>query len=126
MKGNGEYENETRQKKTGKCKWRKCFGEACVKSCKGILAQIGRAKDAIFAEARDTLKVQDQMLRLALNEAEALAWQTLYPHLVFPALAAEKVQGVAAWNNHQRSTRRTNPVAASLKSKPINHQPIKI
>ena len=77
-------------------------GKVCVESCQEILGQIGRAKDAIFAEARDTLKVQEQMLRLALNEAEALAWQTLYPHLVFPALAAEKVQGIAAWNHHQR------------------------
>ena len=78
------------------------FGGVCLKSCKGILTQIGRTKDAIFAEARDSLKVQDQMLRLALNEAESLAWQTLYPHLVFPALAAEKIRGVAAWNDHQR------------------------
>jgi hypothetical protein len=80
----------------------KPFGSACVSSCKGVLAQIGRAKDAIYAEARHTLKAQDQMLRLALNEAEALAWQTMYPHLVFPALAVEKVQGVEAWNDHQR------------------------
>ena len=77
-------------------------GKGCVKSCKEILGQISRAKDAVFAEARATLKVQEQMLRLAVNEAEALAWKTLYPHLVFPALAAEKVQGVAAWNHHQR------------------------
>ena len=62
---------------------RNVFSSACMKSCKKVLAQIGSAKDAIFAEARGTLKVQDQMLRLALNEAEALAWQTLYPHLVF-------------------------------------------
>ena len=78
------------------------FSKACAKSRRGVLAQIGKTKDAIFAEARDTLEAQDQMLRLALNEAEALAWQTLYPHLVFPALATEKVQGVVAWNNHQR------------------------
>ncbi len=78
------------------------LGRACVNSCKVVLARINGAKDAIFAGARGTLKVQDQMLRLALNEAEALAWQTLYPHLVFPALAAEKVQGIAAWRDHQR------------------------
>jgi hypothetical protein len=71
-------------------------------SCKAIRARISGTKSAIFAEARETLKLRDQMLRLALNEAEALAWQTLYPHLVFPALAAEKVQGFADWNNHQR------------------------
>ena len=73
-----------------------------MKCTKGILARISKSRDAILAEARETLKVQDRMLRLALNEAEALAWQTLYPHLVFPALAAQKIQGVAAWNNHQR------------------------
>jgi len=78
------------------------FSNACLKSCQRILARMGRTKDALFAEARDTLKARESMLRLALNEAEALAWQTLYPHLVFPALAAEKVQGVAAWDRRQR------------------------
>jgi len=82
------------------------FGSACVKSCKGILARIARSRDAIYAEARSTLKVQDQMLRLALIEAEALAWQTLYPHLLFPALAREKIHGVAAWNNRQQTVGR--------------------
>ena len=81
---------------------RNAFGSARAKPCGGILAQIGRARDAIFAEARGTLKVRDRMLRLALNEAETLAWQTLSPQLVFPALAAEKVQSVAVWNKHQR------------------------
>jgi hypothetical protein len=46
--------------------------------------------------------VQEQLVRLALNEAEALARQTWYPHLVFPDLAAEKIQAVAAWENRQR------------------------
>ncbi|MGA2543461.1 MAG: hypothetical protein ABSG78_18075 [Verrucomicrobiota bacterium] len=81
---------------------RKPPGKGCVESCKQILAQMRKAKDAIFAEAHDTLKAREQMLRLALNEAEALAWQTLYPHLVFPDLAAEKVRGVAAWNSRQQ------------------------
>ena len=86
------------------------FNNACVESCKRILAQIGRVKDAIFSEARGKMKARDQILRLALNEAEALAWQTLYPHLVFPALAAEKVQGVTAWNSRQRLLeRQTQP-----------------
>lgn len=94
--------SKQRNKGPGGMNGRSSLGEVCVESCKGILAQVGRTKDAIFVEARDTLKVQEQMLHLALNEAEALAWQTLYPHLVFPALAAEKVRGVAAWSDHQR------------------------
>jgi hypothetical protein len=43
------------------------------------------------------------MLRLVLNEAEALAWQTRFPHLFFPALAVEKVQEAAAWDSRQRA-----------------------
>ena len=65
------------------------------------------AKEAIFAESRGALDAQERMVRLALNEAEAVAWQTKYPHLVFPALATEKVQAVAAWNNHQRTVWQT-------------------
>jgi len=78
------------------------FSKACLECGKQILAQIRNVREAILAEARDTLKVQEQMLRLAVNEAEALAWQTLYPQLVFPDLAAEKIRHAAAWNNRQR------------------------
>ena len=88
------------------------FSKACLRSCKKVLTQIKKTKNAIFAEARGTLKTHEQMLRLALNEAEALAWQTRYPHLLFPTLAMEKVQAVAAWNAHQQSVRGTNLIPA--------------
>jgi len=75
---------------------------AGLKTCQKLLSQISRARAAIFAEARNAFKVQDQLLRLALNEAEALAWQTLYPQLMFPALATEKIRGLADWNSRQQ------------------------
>jgi hypothetical protein len=78
------------------------FGSACRECCEKILAQIREAKQAILAESREALKVPEQLLKLALNEAEALAWETFYPQLVFPALAVEKIHGVEAWNNRQR------------------------
>lgn len=78
------------------------FGKSCLNSCMEALARINNVKETIMAEARETLKVQDQLLRLALSEAEALAWQTLYPHLVFPDLAAEKIRSAAKWSNRQR------------------------
>lgn len=78
-------------------------GQACLNGCKQILAQIRNVKEAILSEARETVKAHEQMLELAVNEAEAIAWQTLYPQLVFPNLAVEKVRGVAAWNSRQRS-----------------------
>src|ERR1044071_3247122 len=86
----------------------KRFKNACLAGCQQILAQITTVKEAIFAESRRRLGSRAQMLRLALNEAEALAWQTKYPHLVFPTLALEKVQEIVAWNNHQQSVRRVD------------------
>jgi hypothetical protein len=70
--------------------------------CRKVLTQIARSRAAVLAEWSDALKPQQHALRLALNEAEALAWQTMYPHLVFPVLATEKVQAVAAWNSRQQ------------------------
>jgi len=83
------------------------FTNACRECYQKVVAQIRAAKDAILAESRDLLGVQEQVLKLVLNEAEALAWQTLYPHLVFPELATEKVRANDGWSRHQRSVRRT-------------------
>ena len=88
------------------------FSALCLRSCQRILAQIQKARDAIFAESRGAVAAHERMLQLALNEAEALAWQTAYPHLVFPALAMEKAQEVADWNRHQRSIRQAEPLFA--------------
>ena len=80
----------------------------CLISCRKLIAQIQQTKNAVLAEFRQTFKAPEQMLRLALNEAEALAWETAYPHLVFPTLATEKAQAVAAWNARQQSIRRSD------------------
>src|SRR5207244_11387602 len=77
----------------------------CVASCRKLVAQLDQVKNAILADFRGMFGGQDHLLRLALNEAEALAWQTDYPHLVFPTLATEKAQGLAAWEARQCSIR---------------------
>ena len=87
------------------------LGNACLASCRKLLAQIEKTKDAILAEFRETREAHEHLLRLALNEAEALARQTEFPYLVFPTLAVEKAQAVSAWHARQRSVRRTNPDA---------------
>ena len=79
-------------------------------SCRKALARVAQAKEAIFAESSPALRSQERLLRLALNEAEAVARQTPYPHLVFPTLATEKVQAVIAWNKRQQSLREADPV----------------
>lgn len=78
----------------------------CRASCQKLLAQIEKTKESILAEFRQSLAANEQLLRLALNEAEALAWLTAYPQLVFPTLALEKAQAVADWDAHQRSIGR--------------------
>ncbi len=74
--------------------------------------QISTAKATIFAESSPALTAQVHLLRLALNEAEAVAGQTLYPELVFPVLATEKVQAVIAWVARQQTVRQTSAVFA--------------
>jgi predicted secreted hydrolase len=78
----------------------------CLASCQKLVVQIEQAKNRLAAEFKDNFKVQEELFRLALTEAEALAWQTEYPQLFFPALAREKVQAVAAWQTRQDSLRR--------------------
>ena len=84
--------------------------KACGACCRKVRAQIAGVKEAIFAEYSRVFPAPERLVRLALNEAEAVAWQTKYPHLVFPALATEKVQAVAAWNARQQSVRENSPV----------------
>jgi hypothetical protein len=85
---------------------RTALKHACLAACRKVLERIARTKEMIFSESRGVLYAQDHLLRLALNEAEAAAWQTNYPDLVFPVLAAEKVRAVVAWDAKARIVRR--------------------
>jgi hypothetical protein len=80
--------------------------QVCLASCRKLIEQTEKTKDAVLAQFRDLGKEHEKLLRLAVNEAEALAWQTPYPHLVFPVLAQEKAQAVATWQRRQQSLLR--------------------
>jgi hypothetical protein len=86
----------------------------CLTCCQKLVTQIEKTKDAILAQFSKNLEAHQHLLRLALNEAEAIAWETDFPHLVFPMLATEKAQAVATWLARQRSMNR----AASVRSFP--------
>ncbi len=86
--------------------------DRCVNSCKKLLAGIRQARSRIAAEFRDQFESQQNSFQQALNEAEALAFQTEYPHLVFPALAMEKVQAVAVWQTRQHAFYQRQPLFA--------------
>lgn len=82
------------------------FASRCIASCKKLLSQIEEVKAAVVSEFRDRLDADQHVLELAVNEAEALAWQTGFPQLLFPELATEKAYAVAGWHERQRALRR--------------------
>src|SRR5580765_3874039 len=82
------------------------FATLCLDTCRKLLNRIEQVKQAVLDEFRDTIDAHNQMVRLAVNEAEALAWETDYPHLLFPALAQEKAEQVSSWENRQREVKR--------------------
>ena len=81
------------------------FLNACAASCQEVIVRLQSAKQSLFDEFRPRTHVPDHMLRLALNEAEALAQETGFPALVFPTLAREKAEALAAWNRRQQALR---------------------
>jgi hypothetical protein len=76
------------------------------KPCRSLRSGIQGIKESVMREFDSPTREQAQMLRLALNEAEALAWQTPYPHLLFPVLAQEKAQSARQWAERQLDVRR--------------------
>lgn len=82
------------------------FANTCLTCGQKFVAQIERVKNNIVADFHETLKAHEQLLNRAVGEAEALAWQTAYPQLVFPTLAVEKVQALAGWSERQEIIRQ--------------------
>ena len=74
------------------------------------LDAIAKVRALVEREFSLLLERQPRLLRQALNEAEAIAWQTGFPQLVFPSLAQEKARAAATWENRQRAMRQpTSP-----------------
>jgi len=88
------------------------WNDFCAAVHQRLVNRMAAVKAAVFAEAYGRLGTQERLLRLALNEAEAVAWASNYPQLIFPTLASEKVQAVLAWNNQQQSLRRSHALFA--------------
>src|ERR1700677_1226643 len=75
----------------------KAVSDLCLASGRNLMAGIERAKQNLAVEFQKRLELPERLLQVALNEAEALAWETGYPQLVFPALATEKIEAISAW-----------------------------
>jgi hypothetical protein len=88
------------------------FAVACVEQCRKLGALLAEAKESLIAEFKETFEIHERLLHQVINEAEALACETEYPHLVFPALALEKVRVAANWHERQGSIRRRDAFLA--------------
>jgi ABC-type siderophore export system fused ATPase/permease subunit len=71
------------------------FKKVCEAYCRKLLAEMKQTKEKLFTQFQDRLNGQKDVLRLALNEAEA--------QLLFPELATEKAQAAVAWEHRQRT-----------------------
>jgi hypothetical protein len=86
----------------------KVGSRASTQMCRELAVQVTNIKNGLVREFGTAIGGQTQLLRAALNEAEALAWQTPYPHLLFPVLAAEKASAVSRWAARQRTVPRAS------------------
>ena len=82
-------------------------------SCRELLRQMEKIKRALWLDFGRALEAQGHLLHLALNEAEALAWLTPFPHLMFPVLAEEKAAALKHWTARQRAVQRARALSAS-------------
>jgi|SRR6266536_179317 len=73
---------------------------------RNTLDAIEKVRALVEREFAILLEREPRLLRQALNEAEAIAWQTGFPQLVFPSLALEKARAVATWERRQRTMRQ--------------------
>src|SRR5262245_23044473 len=94
-------------------------GQSAIKpifaaSWRDRFTRVAGAKNRICAEVRQSLSEHRDLLRRALKEAEELAWQTPYPHLVFPELATEKVRAIQLAHVRPRRTNRADRLQAQL------------
>lgn len=78
----------------------------CLNSCRKMLDGIDRIRAGLVEELDGASTELRGAVHSALNEAEALAFQTPFPHLVFPALAEEKVASARQWAGRQERIRR--------------------
>jgi hypothetical protein len=69
--------------------------DSWIASGQRLIVGIEQAKRELAAEHK--FELPERLFRVALNEAEALAWETEYSQLVFPTLAEEKIEAMSAW-----------------------------
>jgi hypothetical protein len=105
MKPTGTF---TKNGNSSGAKGDKCKSRWGARKCRELDVQVTTIKTGLVREFGTAIGGHSELLQSALNEAEALAWQTPYPHLLFPVLAHEKASAVNNWAARQRRVQRAS------------------
>ncbi|MDB6020082.1 MAG: hypothetical protein JWR19_4571 [Pedosphaera sp.] len=70
---------------------------ACATKLEALKNELVRRFTAEFTD------IQANIVRQAVDEADALASLTTVPYLLLPTLAEEKIQNARNWNRHQQT-----------------------
>lgn len=81
----------------------------CLRCYEKALQRLTNVKSAVEREFSRFTQGNELLLKAAINEAEAIAWQTPYPHLLFPVLAEEKAAAARQWTERQSAIRNQSP-----------------
>jgi hypothetical protein len=81
-----------------------------VQPSQDAVPALNRVRRRIECEFSELRAEQPQILRLALNEAEAIAEETGFAELVFPTLAEEKAHALAEWTRRQKEIQRDSSI----------------
>ncbi len=79
----------------------------CSNCYQRVLNRLAVVRAKVEREFGRKMAGYEQMLKAVINEAEAMAWQTPYPHLFFPELAEEKAAAAQRWVAHQSAVLRS-------------------
>lgn len=76
----------------------------CTELCRNAARKLKQLEEQLAKKLAAEVEgsVPQQLIRQAMNEAEALAWATRYPLLFLPDLAEEKVLSARQWNRRQQ------------------------
>ena len=73
-----------------------CVADIPIPFCSKLVSSLGKLKRRLQQKYELALPGRSHLIRAAVDEAEALAWQTPFPHLFLPDLAEARLAEIVA------------------------------
>jgi len=91
-----------------------------------LAARLNDYKVALLEKLSNEPETFLHFARLAVNEAESLAWSTPYAHFFLPALVEEKIQCARQWANRQSRVGNGLPAVTTSHEVIRRNEPLEI